>query len=95
MLLAVLLCFGGAPTVPTAAATHDAPAVATTPSHDLISGRHTAPRAPATIPWAVTPPSSGAPTAAWRSRVENPGAAPALAAPPTSRSTRAPPSFAS
>jgi len=97
LLLAVLLFFGGAPVVQPWSPSSDGPAVATAPSHDLVSVRPAAPRGPATtpVPWALTPASSTAgPVPAWW-RAESPGPALRAVAIPASRSTRAPPAFAS
>ncbi len=88
---------GGAPAVqPWAPAPHG-PAVATAPSHDLISVRPAVPRGPATtpVPSAIAPAPAGvAPAPKWW-RAELPGEALRATALPTSRTTRAPPSFAS
>ncbi|MFJ7213343.1 hypothetical protein [Amycolatopsis sp. NPDC098790] len=97
MLLAVLLFFSGTPVVPAWSSAPDGPAVATAPSHDLVSVRPAVPRGPATtpVPWALTPSAStGAPAPKWW-RAELPGEALRAVVVPTSRSTRAPPAFAS
>ncbi|MCR6489100.1 hypothetical protein M8542_40375 [Amycolatopsis sp. OK19-0408] len=97
MLLAVLLFLTGAPALGAWTPVPDGPAVAAPQTHDVVSGRQATPRTPAAtpLPWAVTPASPGAPPASSRSRVERTAEAPPAIAPPTSRHTRAPPSFAS
>ncbi|MGW4527256.1 hypothetical protein [Amycolatopsis sp. NPDC004378] len=97
MLLAVLLFFGGTAAVPSWTPGPDGPVVAAPQTHDLVTGRQAAPRAPSTapVPWALTPASPLTSTTSWRTRVERTGEAPPDVAPSTSRSTRAPPSFAS
>ncbi|MFJ9783209.1 hypothetical protein ACIRSS_26760 [Amycolatopsis sp. NPDC101161] len=97
MLLAVLLFFGGTPAAPAWSPAPEGPAVATAPAHDLVTVRPAVPRGPATtpVPWALTPSSATvAPAPKWW-RAELPGAALRAVALPTSRSTRAPPAFAS
>ncbi|WP_290058480.1 hypothetical protein [Amycolatopsis solani] len=97
MLLAVLLFFGGAPAVQPWSPTPDGPAVATASSHDLISVRPAVPRGPATtpVPWAIAPVSPDTAPAPKPGRAEHPGEVLRAVVVPASRSTRAPPAFAS
>ncbi|MGW5714662.1 hypothetical protein ACWEVP_00745 [Amycolatopsis sp. NPDC003865] len=97
MLLAVLLFFGGTPALQPWSSSPGGPAVATAPAHDLVSVRPAVPRGPVTtpVPWALTPATStAAPVPTWW-RAESPGPVLRAVALPTSRSTRAPPAFAS
>ncbi|VVJ22404.1 Uncharacterised protein [Amycolatopsis camponoti] len=95
MLLAVLLFLSGAPVVHPVSAVSDGPAVATTQSQSVLSGRNAAPRVPASIPFAVGPSSAGSPPPELSSLAEQPAESSSVGAPPLARSSRAPPSFVS
>ncbi|RSD09380.1 hypothetical protein [Amycolatopsis eburnea] len=97
MLLAVLLVLGGAPAVQPWSPVPDGPAVATAPAHDLVSVRPAAPRGPATtpVPWAIGPASPGAAPLLRPGHTERSGETLHAVSVPASRSTRAPPAFAS